>query len=305
MPNDTLIQVSGSSYAWSGKYAVGIYFHKETKTAYLLDSGPNQRTAEMIDHQITNKGYQVAAIIHSHGHFVNTGGSSYFRKHYPELRSYASPLSAPFINSPSLLAPISANSHAQHSNTELLERSDSTAITDIIPYQDGVLEINGIPFTVHTLPGHFPGMIGVQTPDQVLYCADALFGSSTLSKQKLLFFMETSEAKQSLEKLKTLHARQYVIYHGGIYRSISELIEENINLVDNAYSEVLSLIEQQWQTIESLTQRMMSKYEFENIEQQYDLAYTITQSYVRQLLNEGKVARLVRNGILFYKNNNI
>ncbi|OAB30300.1 hypothetical protein PMSD_21220 [Paenibacillus macquariensis subsp. defensor] len=305
MPNDTLLHVAGSSYAWSGKYSVGVYLDEKTRGAYLFDSGPNLTTAEMIDHEITNKGYDVTAIIHSHGHSVNTGGSSYFRKRYPKLQCYASHLSAPFINNPSLLASISTLSPIQHSNTELSESSESDIITDTIPFQDGAFTINDIPFIIHTLPGHFPGMIGVQTPDQVLYCADALFGSSTLSRQKILFFMESNEAKQSLLKLKTIQAEQYIIYHGGIYNNISELIEENIKCIKDAYDDVLTWIEQQWQTSESITQRMMSKYDFENNEKQYDLAYTITQSYIRQFLNEGKISRFIKNGVLFYKYNDV
>lgn len=299
MPNDTLLHVAGNSYAWSGKYAIGVYLHKESGEAYLFDCGPNQKTAEMIDREISNKGYKIAAIILSHGHTMNTGGNSYFRTNYPNLPFYASYLSTPFINIPSLLSLLSSISQI-----ELTESFGPPIITHTIPLQDGLFEINGIPFTIYTLPGHFTGMIGIQTPDQVLYCADSLFGTPTLSRQKLLFFSQPSKAKQSLEKLKTIQANQYVIYHGGIYNNISALIDENISRLDHAYDDVLKLIEQQWQTSESITQRMMSKYDFENTEKQYDLAHTLTQSYIRQLLNEGKVSRVFKNGILFYKNNN-
>ncbi|SFM28336.1 Glyoxylase, beta-lactamase superfamily II [Paenibacillus sp. 1_12] len=305
MANDTLLHISGNSYAWSGKYTVGVYLHEETGSAYLLDSGPNQIIAEMIDREITKRGYEIVAIVHSHGHLMNTGGSHYFRKHYPMLRCYATSLSAPFINNPSLLAPIGTISHVQNSNTGLSMLEDSSIITDTIPLQDAVLEINGLAFTIYTLPGHFSGMVGIQTPDQVLYCADALFGSSTLSRQKLLFFTEPHKAKISLQKLKTIHAKQYVIFHGGVYNSISELIDENINRIDDAYDDVLALIEQQWQTSESITQRMMSIHDFENNEKQYDLAYTITQAYLKQLIYEGKISRIIKNGILFYKNNDV
>lgn len=305
MSNDTLLHISGNSYAWSGKYSVGVYLHEETRAAYLLDSGPNQVMAEMMDREITKRGYEIVAIVHSHGHFMNTGGSHYFRKHYPMLRCYATSLSAPFINNPSLLAPLGTISHIQSSNTELFRSENSSVITDTIPFHDTLLEINGIAFTIYTLPGHFSGMIGIQTPDQVLYCADALFGSSTLSRQKLLFFAEPNKAKISLQKLRTIQAKQYVIYHGGVIKSISDLIDDNINRIDNAYDDVLALIEQQWQTSESITQRMMSIHDFENNEKQYDLAYTITQAFIKQLLNEGKISRIIKNGILFYKNNDV
>lgn len=307
MANDRLIHVSGSSYAWSGKYAVGVYLHEETKQAFLFDSGPSERIAEMIDRQISNQGYTIAAIIHSHGHILNTGGSSYFRKYYPEIKCYASHLSAPYINHPGIFAPIIPMSPTRKLDmSELPEPSDSTAIiTDTIPFRDGVFEINGIPFIIYTLPGHFPGMIGVQTPDQVLYCADALFGTSTLSRQKLLVFTEPQEAKESLEKLKSIQAKQYVLYHGGIYKHIHEIIEENATRLDDVYNDVLTLTEKQSHTPESITQHIMSDYELENNEKQYYLAYTVTQSYVRLLLKEGKISSKIKNGLLYYKSNDV
>ncbi|MEK8132662.1 MBL fold metallo-hydrolase [Paenibacillus filicis] len=299
MFNDSLLHVAGSSYAWSGKYAVGVYLHEESREAYLFDSGPNWRTAERIDREITNHGYEVAAIVYSHGHSVNTGGSAYFSKRYPHLLSYATRLSAPFIHDPSWLASLSFIP-TKSAGTSLQVSERPTILTDMIPYRDDLFEINGIPFTIHTLPGHFSGMIGIQTPDDVLYCADALFGMPTLSRQKLLFFSEPHTAKQSLEKLKTIQASQFVLYHGGVHRTISELIDENISRLDEAYDEVLSLIEQQWQTPENIVQRIMSKYDFENNEKQYELAYSITQAYLAQLLNEGRISRVIRNGLLFY-----
>ncbi|WCF05646.1 MBL fold metallo-hydrolase [Paenibacillus thiaminolyticus] len=305
MTNGELLHVSGSSYAWSGKYAVGVYLHEETKKAILFDSGPNNRTAEMLDVQINNQGYTIAAIIHTHGHILNTGGTSYFREYYPELQCYASHLSAPYIDYPGFLAPIIPISPTRKLDiSELPESSDSASIiTGTIPFRDGVFEINGIPLTIYTLPGHFPGMIGIETPDQVLYCADALFGASTLSQQKLLFFTEPKEAMQSLEKLKSLQAKHYVLYHGGIYNDISKIIKENVARLEGAYNDVLTLIEQQWHTLESITQHIMSKYDLENKEKQYYLAYTITLSYVRLLLNEGKVSQKIKNGLLFFKSN--
>lgn len=302
MPNDTLLQVVGSSYAWSGKYAVGAYLHKETREAYLIDSGPNQKTAELLDREITNKGFKIAAIIHTHGHMVNTGGSAYFKKRYPKLRCYASQLTTPIMNNPSLLAHQSPISQLLHIDKDEAGSPGSTpVITDTIPFQDGVLEINGISFTVHALPGHFLGMIGIQTPDKVLYCADALFGSSTLSKQRLLYFTEPDEAKKTMEKLRKIQAAQYVLYHGGVYKGISELIEENLSRMDDVYHDVLRLAEQKWQTIESITQRVISKYELENTEKQYELAYIITQSYAKLLLKEGKISRIIKNGILYFE----
>ncbi|MFD0717414.1 MBL fold metallo-hydrolase [Paenibacillus sp. GCM10027626] len=307
MANDRLIHVSGSSYAWSGKYAVGVYLHEETKQAFLFDSGPNEKIAEMINRKISNQGYTIAAIIHSHGHILNTGGSSYFREYYPEIKCYASRWSAPYINHPSFIAPIIPISPTRKLDmSELLEPSDSAPIiTDTIPFRDGVFEINGIPFTIYALPGHFPGMIGVQTPDQVLYCADALFGTSTLSRQKLLFFTEPQRAKESLEKLKSIQAKQYVLYHGGIYKNINEIIEENVTRLEDTYNDVLTLTEQQSHTPESITQHIMSNYELENNEKQYYLAYTVTQSYIRLLLNEGKISSKIKNGLLYYKSNDV
>ncbi|MFI2855974.1 MBL fold metallo-hydrolase [Paenibacillus sp. JSM ZJ436] len=297
MSKPTFIQVAGNTYCWSGKYAIGGYLNPSTREAHLIDSGPDFKTAELIEQDLTDKGYTLSSILLTHAHLASAKGASYLKEMHPYLKCYASPLSATIVNDPGASAVMNMLDYApqqQDARAEIL-------VTESIPYHDGVFFIQGVKFSFVTLPGHFPGMFGILTPDQVLFCADALFGARTLSKQKLLMFTDPGNAKQSLQKLKSIRASHYVLYHGGLEKDISSLIQQNLQCLDDMYQQIQDIIKHyQGQTFDIIVQKLMQRYGIDDHEDHYELVRVIARSNINQLLKEGRIRKKVAGGILMY-----
>ena len=76
--------------------------------------------------------------------------------------------------------------------------------------EDGIKIIN--------LPRHFMNMVGVFTPDNILFLADSLFGKMILAKYGIPFIYDVGEYKKTLNKIKKIEAVYYVPSHGPIER---------------------------------------------------------------------------------------
>ncbi len=51
-------------------------------------------------------------------------------------------------------------------------------------------------------------MIGIITPDNILYCGDAFFGDDTIDKHGLLFYTNIGDTIESLKKIQGLDEEQ-------------------------------------------------------------------------------------------------
>ncbi|WP_028593411.1 MBL fold metallo-hydrolase [Paenibacillus assamensis] len=297
-----LLQAIGSSYYLSGKLSVGVYLNEANRTAVLIDSGPNAGIAKALDRLLRNMGYSVSAIINTHAHVQQYGGNYYFQETYPDIRVYSSELSAPFIQYPWL-------GHSYGAAETLLVEEEKVkhqvVVTDMIPYEDRAIHIDGAAFTIVTLPGHSPDMIGVITPDNVLYGSDALFGKQTLMRQKLLYYNDIKSARATFNKLSASAVSSYVFNHGGYCTDISELVHDHFERLEQCLQDVEAIIRAHAMTYEQIVKEVLLHYEIED----NSTAYMAISSIVRALLNElkrtNKINCFVEKGQLVIKQSNV
>lgn len=179
-----LMHIYGSSHFCSGKYAVGVYLDKSSRSAILIDSGSDENIARAIDKEITNRGYRISGILHTHGHRNNFGGDRYFLENYPEVRIYSTPSAVAWVSHEAIYC---GEIPFQHAHREPIPA------TDLLEDRDGSFLIGEAEFKVVALPGHVPGMVGFISPDNVLYCGDALFGEKILKVTiQVLFKCQTT-----------------------------------------------------------------------------------------------------------------
>ncbi|WP_186785859.1 MBL fold metallo-hydrolase [Paenibacillus agilis] len=292
-----LLNAGGSSYYLSGKWSVGVYLNRTNNSAVLIDSGPNAAFAKALDQMITNQGYSVGAIVNTHGHAQQCGGNEYFQDRYPNIRIYSSELAAPFVQYPWLERQCAAGEAILLDEHEAGKRT----VTDIFSYEDGPVDINGNAFMIVTLPGHCTGMIGIITPDNVMYCSDALFGHQTLERQKLLYFNDIKSTRATFNKLRKYDVSAFVLNHGGIYTDVSPLIEEHIERLEQGLQHIEELVREKPKTYEQIVSEVQLYYEIED----NHVAYAAVCAIVRTLLTELKRLRridcYVETGLLFIK----
>lgn len=293
-----LVEVVGNSYVISGKYGIGVYFDKPSKTAVCIDSGPNASIIEEVVAKIGEKGYQIVAVLHTHGHAVNHGGNSYLQQQFPNIRICATHLASYLIDHPHF-DPFVFDAGIR-SDLSSDNASARTLITDYFPTTDGTFHIHTIPFKIVSLPGHSPGSVGIITPDHVLYCGDALFGPKTLNKQDLLFFHDLKAARRSFKKLSMFKLNAYVLYHGGPYKTVTGLISKHLTIMRDTSNLLESFIGERPCTLEQLVQKIMNKYEFEDSVQRYSLTASIIRAYVKELQRANKITAHVEQGMLVF-----
>jgi glyoxylase-like metal-dependent hydrolase (beta-lactamase superfamily II) len=81
--------------------------------------------------------------------------------------------------------------------------------------------------TAVPLPGHYFDMIGVMTPDDVFFLADAMFDPSILEKYRFSVMLDVTSAYATLDKVAGMEARWFVPCHAQPVNDISVLARQN------------------------------------------------------------------------------
>ena len=92
-------------------------------------------------------------------------------------------------------------------------------------------EERGLGLEILSLKGHFFNMIGIRTPDDVLFLGDCLFGEAILEKYGIPFIYDVAAYKQTIKDVSELKARYYVPSHGPAEEEIASLAESNLAMV--------------------------------------------------------------------------
>ena len=77
------------------------------------------------------------------------------------------------------------------------------------------------------LPGHFLDMIGVRTPDDVLFLADALFDPAILRKYRFMVMLDVRRGHETLNRIEEERAAWYVPCHAPASQDVRELVKQN------------------------------------------------------------------------------
>lgn len=296
MADTGLIRIEGSSYYLPGRWAVGVYLDFDTRCAVLIDSGAGTTVAQQVDHAVKAHGCKVAAIIITHGHEVQFRGNQYFKEQYPDIHIYSTHQTGMYLRHKSISSSeLPFGAPICEGNICMPDHS----ITDFIPHADGSLQIGAITLQILALPGHCSGMIGVITPDDVVYCSDAMFGYHTLSKQKLLYYTNIAEAKSTFRKLLSLKASAYVLYHGGCIKGMRNLVKQHMTRINETTHFILNLVQDSPLTMETIIEKVMRRYEVEQSVQQYHVANAITHAHVTELYRKGLVLQYLYGGDLY------
>jgi len=298
MPNIKLIVVKGGSGYCSERLSVGVYVKNNIAT--LIDSGIDDGTAKSIEKMLRENNYTLGAIINTHSHADHCGGNSYFQSKYPDLKIYSTKYEQHYIeetiNEPRCFC------QGAHPTTGLRNKfleAKSSVVTNVIhPYIDQDLNINGDIFRIVTLPGHSPGMIGVISPDNVLYTGDSIFGRETLEKHAVLFYTNISETLTSFKKIAALHVDACVFYHGGLLDgNLNRVVAEHEARVLSTQDTIHQLIFRGPVSLDTLTQLVIQHYKIPENIMQFTLTQVCVQAYVTQLEADKKIDILMSDGL--------
>ena len=301
MAKINLIQVKDNSFYCDSIFSIGVYIRD--KQAVLIDSGISKDVAKEIDKCLIQANVQVAAIINTHCHGDHCGGNAFFQQKYSQVKIFSTETERPFIEDP-LIAPIcfcgGAAAFEELKKCKPLTPQQPSKVTDIIaPYQDQRIVICGETFEIITLPGHTRGMIAIKTPDNVLYCGDAVFGEDNFRKHPILYYTFIDDTLNSFKKLRSLIPSIDVslIYHGGVIPDLGSLIDDHEERILETKNIILSMLRNSPLSLEEITARIMQTYKIPDDLISYALTKTPMQAYVAELERENLVKMCVTDGI--------
>ena len=179
-------------------------------------------------------GRHIAAWILTHAHIDHIFGNKFFQDTY-DCKILSTEKEKPFISEPSLESTFYyAGIDTDKSRNPFFLAEPSAA--DTLTYEN-------LPegFEIINLPGHSFDMIGVRTPDNVIFLADSILSEKTWTEHRAPFFHDVNSSIITLGKIKELEADVFIPSHNEPLTDIRALADYNISKLTELKETVYSL----------------------------------------------------------------
>lgn len=288
-----LIQVAPHTYYIQSPAKIGVV---ETSDGHvvLIDSGNDKEAGRKVRQHLDRQGWTLDAIYNTHSNADHIGGNAYLAKQ-TGCALYAPGIEAAFtqhpILEPALLYggyPMKALRHkfllAQESDAQPLTPEHLPAGFELIP-----------------LPGHFFDMVGLRTPDDVVFLADCLSSQATLDKYQISYVYDVAAYLDTLERIKEMHAALFVPAHANATEDIAPLAQYNIDKVNEIAGHILDFCAAP-HTFEEVLQHLFTSYDLAMTFEQYALVGSTVRNYLSWLLDsENLSANFSDNRLLWQR----
>lgn len=287
-----LIQVAPHTYYIQSPAKIGVV---ETSDGHvvLIDSGNDKEAGRKVRQHLDRQGWTLDAIYNTHSNADHIGGNAYLAKQ-TGCALYAPGIEAAFtqhpILEPALLYggyPMKALRHkfllAQESDAQPLTPEHLPAGFELIP-----------------LPGHFFDMIGLRTPDDVVFLADCLSSQATLDKYQISYVYDVAAYLDTLERVKEMHAALFVPAHADATEDIAPLAQYNIDKVNEIAGHILDFCTAP-HTFEEVLQHLFTSYDLAMTFEQYALVGSTVRNYLSWLLDSERLSATFTDNRLLWQ----
>ena len=276
-----LIPVAPHTYYIQSPAKIGVVDTSDGHVV-LIDSGNDKEAGRKVRQHLDRQGWTLDAIYNTHSNADHIGGNAYLAKQ-TGCALYAPGIEAAFtqhpILEPALLYggyPMKALRHkfllAQESDAQPLTPEHLPAGFELIP-----------------LPGHFFDMIGLRTPDDVVFLADCLSSQATLDKYQISYVYDVAAYLDTLERVKEMHAALFVPAHADATEDIAPLAQYNIDKVNEIAGHILDFCAAP-HTFEEVLQHLFTSYDLAMTFEQYALVGSTVRNYLSWLLDSERLS---------------
>ncbi len=284
------IKLEGNTYYFESMANVGIY-EKGDGTVILIDSCEHIKMVRSIDRHLRDRSLTIDTIISTHCHVDHICGNRYFQDKFG-CRILSSEAEKPFIAVPDLEPSFyyaGIDTDKTRNPFFMIEPSVSEAITE-----------ENIPegFEIIPLPGHSFGMIGVRTPDDVVFLADSIIAEKTWNMHKMPFFHNVNESIRTLEMIKTLKAKCFVPSHDRPSSDISALADYNIERLIDLKERVYSLCE--GLSFDGLFKALIENMELKIRTEKYPSYSIMLRNILQALVEDYRINAVLEDNVLVY-----
>lgn len=286
-----LVQVSEKSYYIQSPAKIGLVRLNDTDVC-LIDSGNDKDAGRKVRQLLEKNKWNLIAIYNTHSNADHIGGNKYLQGQ-TGCKIYAPGIECDFtrhpILEPSFLYGGFPCKDLRHKFL-LAQESEAYHLTkEVLP--EG--------FEMIHLPGHFFDMVGIRTPDQVVYLADCLSSRETLDKYQIGFIYDVASYIETLEMVKSMHAHIFVPAHAEATEDIVSLAQYNIDKVLEIAEKITDICREPL-CFEMILQKLFTDYGLTMNFEQYALVGSTVRSYLAWLKDTGKIdVRFDQNMLLW------
>jgi len=282
MSLSSLERVAGNTYVIPAPANIGVWVTGSRAT--LIDASNDDDAGRQILRLLTERGWTLDMIVCTHSNADHIGGNAFLQKR-TGCRIAATAIEAAFIEQPILEPSLLYGGYPMKSLRNKFLMAKPSTVTDVIAPDGPILDsgLEALP-----LPGHFLGMIGVRTPDDVLFVADSIFSEEILCKYPVFFLYDVARHLETLSRLGSIGAARYVPSHAPHTDDIRALVAANVRRVIQS----LGLIERcciEPSSFDSILERVCADCGIDLDANQYSLVGSSVRSMISFLVDTSRL----------------
>ena len=263
--------------------------------AVLIDAGSDKDAGKKALKVLDANGWQLAAVINTHLHADHIGGNKLV------ANRTGAPIYGPSIVSAVAEHPIMEPSllFGGYPPKQLRNKFLMAEPSDIKPIETADLQALG-GLEIVPLPGHSMDMIGIRTPDNIVFLADCVFSEETTQKYHVNFQYDVAKALETLDFVETLEADLFVPSHAAPCKDIKPLVQANRAKMQEVADLLLGLCKD-GACFEEILADVFTHYGLEMNIGQHALVGSTVRSYLSYLADAGKIALEIADNHLVFK----
>jgi len=286
-----LNQVGSKTYYIESPAKMGIYKLSETEVC-LIDSGNDKDAGRKVQGILAEQGWTLKFILNTHSNADHVGGNAVLQQRL-NVPAYTSGIEACFNRFP-ILEP--SFLYGGYPVKELRSKFLMSTASEAHDLADLTLP-EGL--EILALEGHYFGMIGVKTDDEVWFLADCMMGENILQKYHASFIYDVAAYLATLDKVDTLEGKWFITAHAAACQDIRPLVAANRQKVLEISEKLLDWCREP-QKFEDVLKMTFDHYQLSMDWNQYVLVGSTIRSYLAYLHDEGRLqTSFVNNNLLW------
>lgn len=287
-----LVQVGKNTYYIESPAKIGLYRVNENDV-YLIDSGNDKNAGRKVRQILEKNNWNLKAIVNTHSNADHIGGNCYLQQQ-TGCQIFSNGIETAFTKHPILETSFLYGGYPPKDLRHkflMANESDALDISD----KDFPKELE----VIHLL-GHFFHMIGLRTPDNVVFLADCITSRAVLEKYQITFIYDVAAFLDTLDLIENMEADIYIPAHTEVMTDIKELVSLNRKKVFEVADKLLEFCAEPT-NFESILQKVFNEYGLTMNFEQYVLVGSTVRSFLSWLRDNNKADVIFENNMLLWK----